>query len=1087
MKVIHVHSIPGGQVISPPRELSLLNYKASLLKLLVGALLFMFLPLMMAAQENGGQVTITGSVKDSLGVRLPGVTVLVAGVTGKGTTTNADGKFVLDVSPNATLQFTLMGFETVTIPLAGKRTVDVVLRERVSQLTDVVITAYGKKQQREAIVGAVTTVNPKDLKIPSSNLTTALAGQVAGMIAYQRSGQPGQDNATFFVRGVTTFGYKQDPLILIDNVELTATDLARLQVDDIASFSILKDASATSLYGARGANGVILVTTKEGRAGKAKINFRFENSISQATKNIEMANPVSYMELYNEAIMTRDSLGAPRYDQNKINHTRNGDNKFVYPAVDWMGELFKKRTNNQRANLSVSGGGEVARYYVAGAFNRDNGILNVNPVNNFNNNVRLDNYQLRSNVNINLTKTTEMVVRLSGNFDEYTGPVTQDASYGTDLYSLVMHTSPVDFPAFFTPDSSTVFEKHILFGNKLREDGTLGANPYAQLLRGYKNFSRSRMSAQVELTQNLSFVTPGLNFRGMVTTNRYSFFDVVRQYNPFFYQVGDYDRRTDQFRLVWLNNKPGEATEYLGFTPGNRVISTFVYLQGVLDYNRTFGDHTISSTLVGTRQQTLNTDGSTLQTSLPYRNMGLAGRATYSYLSRYFLEFNFGYNGSERFSTNNRFGFFPTIGASWVISNERMWEGLRDVVTRAKVRASHGLVGNDAIGSQRFFYMSEVNMNSGYGATFGRNNAYTRNGVSISNYENRDVTWETSYQTNIGLELSFFDKLNFIGEIYRQRRTNILQERASIPSTSGLEAGISANIGEAMSQGVDLSLDYKQNFGKDVWAAVRGNLTYATNEFKQYEEPKFNEPWRSRIGNSINQVYGFIAERLFVDDEEVANSPRQNFNGFVTRGGDIKYRDVNGDGQITERDMVPIGMPTAPELVYGAGFSVGYKNFDLSAFFQGLGRESFFIDVSDVDNGGTYLESTMPFVGNAQILKAYAENHWSEENQNIYAMMPRLSHTHNYNSAPSPSNKVTIPNTWFMRNGAFLRLKSLEAGYTIPKHITKRYHIENLRIYFNGLNLHTWSAFKLWDPEMAGKGMSYPVQKVFNFGINVNL
>ncbi len=420
-------------------------------------------------------------------------------------------------------------------------------------------------------MGAVTTVNPKDLKIPSSNLTTALAGQVAGMIAYQRSGQPGQDNASFFVRGVTTFGYKQDPLILIDNVELTATDLARLQVDDIASFSILKDASATSLYGARGANGVILVTTKEGKAGKAKINFRFENSISQATKNLEMADPVSYMELFNEAIMTRDSLGGPRYDQNKINHTKNSDNKFVYPAVDWMSELFKQRTNNQRANLSVSGGGEVARYYVAGAFNRDNGILKVSPVNNFNNNVRLDNYQLRSNVNINLTKTTEMVVRLSGNFDEYTGPVTQDASFGTDLYSLVMHTSPVDFPAFFLPDSSTVFDKHILFGNKLLETGQLGTNPYAQLMRGYKNFSRSRMSAQVEMTQNLSFITKGLNFRGMVTTNRYSFFDVTRQYNPFYYQVGDYDRQKDEYRLVWLNNKPGEATEYLDFNSGKGI------------------------------------------------------------------------------------------------------------------------------------------------------------------------------------------------------------------------------------------------------------------------------------------------------------------------------------------------------------------------------------------------------------------------------------------------------------------------------------------------------------------------------------
>ncbi|WP_341843228.1 TonB-dependent receptor [Chitinophaga caseinilytica] len=1087
MKVIHVRFRTGRQAICPPGEKHFSRFIPIFLTALVFLAFLLLSPGRAVAQEKGAN-TVTGSVKDSVGNPLPGVSVIVMGHSGKGTSSNADGRFIIDVPPNVTLQFVLMGYESVLVPLAGRQSVHVVLKEKVSQLTDVVITAYGKKQQKEAIVGAVTTVNPKDLKIPASNLTTALAGQVAGMIAYQRSGQPGQDNASFFVRGVTTFGYKQDPLILIDNVELTTTDLARLQVDDIASFSILKDASATSLYGARGANGVILVTTKEGKAGKAKINFRFENSMSQATRNLKFADPVQYMELYNEAIETRDSLGVPRFDQNKINHTKNGDNKFVYPAVDWMSELFKKRTNNQRANLSVGGGGEIARYYVAGSYSRDNGILKVSPVNNFNNNVRLNNYQLRSNVNINLTKSTELVVRLSGNFDEYTGPITGDASFSTDLYSQVMHTSPVDFPAFFTPDSSTYFEKHILFGNKARENGSLGVNPYAQLMRGYKNFSQSRMSAQLELTQNLSFITKGLNFRGMLTTNRFSFFDVARQYKPFYYQVSDYDKQSDKYRLMWLNNKPNEATEYLDYSPGSRSISTFVYMQGMLDYNRSFGDHTISSTLIGTRQQTLTTDGSSLQSSLPYRNLGLAGRATYSYLSRYFLEFNFGYNGSERFSSNNRFGFFPTIGASWVISNERMWEPLRDVVTRAKVRASYGLVGNDAISGQRFFYMSEVDMNAGYGSIFGKNNGYSRNGVAIRNYENRDVTWETSRQTNLGLELSLFGKVNFIGEVYHQLRSNILQQRASIPNTSGLEAGISANIGEAESRGMDLSLDYKQNFGKELWAAVRANLTYATNKYRVYEEPQFKEPWRSRVGNSIGQTYGFIAERLFVDDAEVANSPKQNFNGFVPRGGDIKYKDVNGDGEITERDMVPIGLPTTPELVYGAGFSVGYKSFDVSAFFQGLGRESFFIDVSDYDRrGGEYYNSTMPFIDNGQVLKAYADNHWSEQNQNIYAMMPRLSAAMNFNSAPWPREGETIANTWFMRNGAFLRLKSVEVGYTIPKHVLKRYHIENLRVYFNGLNLHTWSSFKLWDPEMGGRGLAYPLQKVFNIGVNINL
>lgn len=525
---------------------------------------------------------INGKISDSSGAALQGVTVLLKSNTTIGTSTDVNGRFVLDVPDNGILIFTMVGFETQEIAVRKQKSINVILYPSKTVLGEVVITAFGRKERKEAIVGSVTSITPKDLKIPSSNLTTALAGQIAGMVAYQRNGQPGQDNASFFIRGVTTFGYKQDPLILVDNVELTSSDLARMQVDDIASFSILKDASATALYGARGANGVILITTKEGKEGKAKVSIRVENSISQPTQNIQLADPITYMQLYNKAITARDPLGVPLFSQNKINNTRDRLNQYVYPAVDWLNELFKKRTNNQRANLSVSGGGGVARYYIAGSFNQDNGILKVNPVNSFNTNVKLQNYQLRSNVNINITKTTEVVVRMSGTFDEYTGPISDNGSLGTDLYYKALHTSPVLFPTFYPPDSANIYTKHILFGNDRDDRGTLGtslyANPYADLMKGYMNYSRSRMSAQFELNQNLSFITDGLSFRGLFSTNRYSFFNLTRQYQPFYYNISNYDRLTSQYSLLWLNRQPGQATEYLNFVPGSKDITTFLYL-----------------------------------------------------------------------------------------------------------------------------------------------------------------------------------------------------------------------------------------------------------------------------------------------------------------------------------------------------------------------------------------------------------------------------------------------------------------------------------------------------------------------------
>ena len=1046
--------------------------------------------------------TVTGKVTDTLGVGLPGVVVADVSKNNSGTQTDNNGRFIFDAAVGTVLRFSFIGYKEQRVTVTDATSVlNIKMLEDNILADEVVITAMGQKQRKEAIVGSVTTVKPGNLKIPSSNLTNALSGQIAGVIGYQRSGQPGQDNSAFFIRGVTTFGYKQDPLILIDNVELTPDDLARLQVDDIESFSILKDASSTALYGARGANGVILVSTKTGKTGKATINLRLEQSSSQSTQNLDLADPVTYMQLYNEASIGRNR--APQFTQNQIVNTMAtvnktpGYNEYVYPAVNWMDLLFKDRTSTQRANLSVSGGGGVARYYVAGSYNLDNGILNQDDRNNNNSNVKFRNYQLRSNVNVDLSKSTELVIRLSGNFNEYSGPLASDGGFSTDLYNIAVHTSPVRFPAFFPADETNKNAQHILFGNFSLGQGVnqiSANNPYAALLRGYKRSTQSRMSAQFEVNQKLEFVTEGLSAKGIFSTNRYSYFDSQMAYSPFYYNATNYNRQDNSYTLNWLNssvvnNAPNVAREYLQYFPGEPDISTFMYAQASLNYDRAFGDHNVSSTLIGTSQETIYSNARdpkdnqrTLQYSLPYRNLGLAGRMTYSYKGRYFVEGNFGYNGSERFTADNRFGFFPTIGAGWVVSNEAFWKGgLTSVISRMKLRGSYGIVGNDNIGAQRFYYTGDVNLNGGGNyAQFGFNYGSTREGVYIRSYENPGITWETSRQTNLALEMTLFKDMNIIAEVYNNYRYDIYMDRANLPTSMGLESInlVGANIGTARSRGIDLSMDYKMNIN-DFSFALRSNLTFAKNKYINYEEPQWLENYRYTSGQPINRNFGFIAERLFVDDKEVLNSPSQIFGTERARGGDIKYRDLNGDGVINDADKTYIGFPQSPEIVYGFGFSSGYKSFDLSAFFTGQGRMSFFINPVKVS---PFVPSDEQFIiGETQLLKAFAENHWSPENQDLYALYPRLATTRDELS----NNAQT--STWWMRNGSLLRLKSVEVGYTLPSGLAKRLSLSKARIYFNGLNLLTWSPFKLWDPEQGGNGFAYPIQKVFNVGLNVNL
>lgn len=1013
--------------------------------------------------------TVKGKIVDTGGDPLAGATVQIKGST-RGVIADSDGNYEFaDCPVGSTLVVSFIGMQTVEKLFNGESQLDFVLQFQADLLDEVEVVAFGR-QKKESVLASISTVKPAELKIPSSNLTTAFSGRVAGLISYQTTGEPGRDNASFFIRGITTFGAdaKKDPLILIDGIELGPDDLARLNTDDIASFSIMKDATATALYGARGANGVILVTTKEGKEGKAKFNARIENSFSSPTRKVEIADPVTYMRMQNEAIKTRDPLGLLMYPEEKIILTERGSYPDIFPATDWYKSMFNDVISNQRANLSVSGGGKVARYYVAANITRDQGNLKIDKRNNFNSNINLMKYNFRSNVNINLTESTELIARLSANFDEYTGPI----DGGSGMYKKVMQANPVMFKPYYVPDEKFEYAKHILFGNY---GNAQYINPYAESLKGYRDQSKNSMLVSFEVKQNLEKFLEGLTTRLMFNMNRFSEYNVTRQYYPFYYNIASYDLQRNSYKLQRLN--PDQGTEYIDYNPGQRYINTSMYVEGAIEYNNSFQDvHNLNALFVYTMREEKSGIAENLQLSLPSRNIGLAGRLAYNYDSRYFAELNFGYNGSERFSVNNRWGFFPSVGLAWMVSNEDFFEPMKTVFDQFKLKGTYGMVGNDAIGSyyDRFYYLSQIDMNAGRAVNWGTQLNYNPGGINVERYANDKIGWETAYKTNLGMEISLVNGLSTNIDFFREKRVNILLNRV-IPSTMGVIPAVKANLGEAEGKGVDIELNYEKIVNNDLWFTGRGTFTYATSKAIKWEEPDYSEtPWLSHVGQSLGQSWGYIAERLFIDEQEVFNSPTQ-FGNYVA--GDIKYRDVNGDGKISELDKVPIGHPTTPEINYGFGLTVGFKGIDASFFFQGSARQSFWID----------LYNTTPFqdsdaydgrIGQNAVLKAYADSYWSESNRNPYAFWPRLS-----NNVVENNNQMS---TWFMQDASFLRLKSVELGYALPANIYKRMGMSNLRLYLSATNLFSLSGFKLWDPEMAGNGLGYPIQRVVNIGLNVS-
>ena len=1026
-------------------------------------LIFLISPLWVIAQE---QKLIRGEViEEDSGEPLPGAAVLVEKST-RGVTTDIDGTFEIRASQSDKLVISFVGMVSQTVEVGKQTYIKVALRSTASELEEVTVVAFGR-QKKESVVSSISTVKIGDIKIPSSNLTTAFAGRVAGLIYYQTTGEPGADNAEFFVRGVSSFeGSRSSPLILIDGFEATKDDLARLQPDDIESFSVMKDATATVLYGARGANGILIVNTKSGLEGKPKISARFDMNVATPTRVKEVLDGVSYMRMYNEAQISRNPEAVPFYSEQKIQSTMRGDDPMIYPNINWYDELFNSTTMNTKANINISGGGQVATYYVAAGFDHDNGLLKVAEMNNFNNNISINRVHVRNNIILKLSPTTKIDTRIQGRFEKYNGP----SISATDIYKMVMNANPVDHPVIYRPDEARIHADHILFGNTFNNNQVMKQNPFAEMVRGYEQRNENRILAQASLLQDLDFITSGLKMQLKVAAQTWNKSSGTRSYTPFYYGLDNYNLVTGEHKLYVLN--PTNTNYKLGdVRPDNDSDALF---NGELRFNwdRNFNKHAVGSMLVGMISEKLLTNGknNSIYQTLPERNLGVSGRSTYGYDSRYFLEFAFGFNGSEKFSTDRAFGFFPSFGAGWLISNEPYWKVSNKIISNMKLRFSWGRVGNDVLDGRggRFFYLSSYNRGGG-SYTFGTDFLNYYPGYSISSYANADISWEVSTKYNYGLELGLLknEAIKIQADYFIDERNNIYEVRNNYPHSAGLEVPIKTNSGRVRSNGIDISMDVEHSFNKEFWMTGRGTFTYAVNKILQKDEPNYRDAYRSQIGYSTSQRWGLVAERLFVDQLEIENSPKQFDGNYLP--GDIKYKDVNGDGVINSEDRVPMGWPTSPQIQYGFGLSTGYKKIDFSFFFQGNANVSFFIDSSSG-------EGIAPFVNRRNALKVVARDYWSETNPNVHAFWPRLSVTDVSNN--------TQQSSWWLRNNSFLRLKTVEMGYNISS--LKKMGIENMRLYFTGENFFVLSQFKLWDPEQGSNGLGYPLTRKFNLGIQVS-
>ncbi len=1001
--------------------------------------------------QQADKISINGTVRDAQQEPLPGVNVLVKGTT-IGTTTDIDGNYFINVpNKNAILVFSYIGFEPQEVKVGGQININVNMSEESNSLEEVVVVGYGS-QKRASVVGSITAIEPGQLQQGTTRaVSNNLAGQLAGVIAVQRSGEPGADGSDFWIRGISSFkGTGVSPLVLVDGIERTLDDLSAAEIE---SFSVLKDAAASAVYGVRGANGVIIVKTKRGQLGKPKVDFHMEQGFTQPTRLPKYIGSADYLALMDELYMDAGNPN-PLYGEDKINNYRNGVDPELYPNINWLDAVSKDVASNTRGDLTITGGSDILRYALVASYYGERGIFVRDKSKDWDSSTRLNKYNIRSNVDINVTKTTIVGISIGGYLQEQNGM----AVSGQDVWNHAFETPPFVHPVQYSG------------GRDVRVSQR--TNPWAEATQhGYQTTSSSKVESLFSLEQDLKFITPGLKIKGLFSFDRYSQSWVKRHRTPTYYNPAT--GRDEEGNLLLSVGTDGQ--EFLDTENKGEWGNKATYLEGNITYDRTFdGKHAVNAMFLYNQRD--YQDGNVV----PFRRMGIAGRASYTYDNRYIAEFNFCYNGSENFTKGNRFGFFPSVAVGYMLSEEKFMEKYKDTFSKIKFRASWGLTGNDQLDGRRFAFLPTIDTDGEY--NWGVNNDYHRASRFEGEFGVTNLTWETVEKLNVGTEIGLWNAVELQVDWFKEQRRDIFMQRNNIPSAAGFRKTPWANFGKVDNTGVDLSLTYNQQITKDLHVGVRSTFTYAHNTVVEMDEPLgILGTNRQHTGHRVNELFGLVADGLFTEDDFTTNEkgeqvlkegiPSHTFNSV--RPGDIKYVDIDGDGSITSKDEVAMGGTVNPEIVYGFGATARYKQVDFNVFFQGNGKTYRFIGgvASNFLPGAS--QGTM---GN--ILTNYNDR-WTSENPNEDAFYPRLSYGVNTNNSQN--------STWWLRNMSMLRMKDIEVGYTFPKRWMGKIGLENIRLYAKGSNLLTFSAFDLWDPELdTQNGAKYPIMKSVSFGINVN-
>jgi tonB-linked outer membrane protein, susC/ragA family len=1024
-----------------------------------------------STEQQQNKRKISGRVTDIKGEPLIGVNVTVDG-DANGSITNMDGLYEIFVTKKSVvLKFTYIGFKTSEIRTnASTNIYDVTLEEQVNELEETVIVGYGT-QRKISNIGAQSSMKMEDIKTPSASLTTTLAGRLAGVVAVQRTGEPGKDAADIWIRGISTPN-TSSPLVLVDGVERSFNDI---DPEDIESLTTLKDASATAVYGVRGANGVILIKTKPGKVGKPTVSADYYESFTRFTKMVDLADGITYMNAANEA-MRNDGI-ATKYTEDQIRNTIAGKDPYLYPNVDWLKEIFNDWGHNRRVNVNVRGGSEKVAYYASVSYFNETGMTVTDKnINTYDSKMKYSRYNFTTNLNIDVTPTTKVEIGAQG----YLGEGNYPAISSADLYNAAMSISPVEYPKMFFVNGEAYVP-----GTSTNNNFN---NPYSQATRrGYDNLTKNQIYSNLRVTQNLDMLTKGLKLTAMYAFDVYNEIHVHQDRAESTYNFLDTSVPYD------MNGQPilqriyegSNVLSYKQETSGNKK----TYLEASLNYDRTFNDdHRVSALFLFNQQSKLLYPKGTLEDAIPYRMMGIAGRATYSWKDRYFAEFNIGYNGAENFSPKHRFGTFPAFGVGWVVSNEKFWQPLSKAVSFLKIRYTDGKVGNSEVSDRRFMYLDQMKENGDYGYKFGPN------GTKWAGYETVnmavDLIWEESRKQDLGIDLKLFnDDLSIVFDLFKERRENILLKREhSMPSFLGYNTSAPyGNIGIIENKGFDGTIEYNKRINKDWVIALRGNVTFNKDKWIQGELPEQKYEWMNQYGRNINGAKGYVAEGLFTQAEiddmarweslSAANkaiTPKPFASQFGTvKAGDIKYKDLNNDGQIDAYDQTYISRGDVPTTVYGFGFTVGWKDLSVGMMFQGVAGAERVLNGSSINpfNGG----------GGSGNLYSNIDDRWTEENPDQNAFYPRLS----YGSETTSSINNFQKSTWWVRNMNFLRLKTLQLSYNLPKPWVNKVHLKNAAVYVMGTNLFTLSRFKLWDPELnTDNGASYPNTTSYSVGIN---